>query len=700
MATDIASAESRYRALFHGTGDVVLVADEHGGYVDANQRATELLGYSVDALRGMRVADVVVASPEWTEAEYERFVRTGRWRGDVILRCADGSEIEVEALATSVATDAGPLYVSVLRDVAERREAERALERSEQRFRTLFDTIAHGVVYQDATGTVISANPAAERILGVSVEEMRSRGTRDPRWVAWRDDDSPMSFDEHPAAVAMRTGTEVHNVELAFRRAGGEERRWLLVSAVPELVHGHDRPVGVYSTFEDITERKRSDTEREDSLARERVAHREAEAAWERLRLLSDASELLAESLDYQASLKRLAELVTETIADVCLIDVLSDDGHEITRLAAQHRDNAQQPVVDKLFDYPPAPHGPNPAARVIDQGKPEHLPVITDEFLLEISRTDEQYNLLRELGCQSFMSLPLLAPHGAIGALTLVSTDPDRRYGANDVRLGEEIARRAAVRILNARLYEERDRTARLLQRSLLPATLPDIPGIALAARHVAAGDGNEVGGDFYDVFPLDTSSWAVTIGDVCGKGPEAAAVMGAVRHTLRALARFRKRPSWILAELNRALLDQMTDGRFCTVALARVEVRPEDVRITIACGGHPLPILVSTDGTARTVGRHGQLLGVLPDVRVVDTTVTLKPGDTLVFYTDGLTEQSGLNFLLAEQKLHQLLASTASLPVPQLVTNTIAEMLPDTTRPGDDTAVLAVRVARRSMM
>jgi len=259
----------------------------------------------------------------------------------------------------------------------------------------------------------------------------------------------------------------------------------------------------------------------------------------------------------------------------------------------------------------------------------------------------------MRELGVRSFLSVPLIARGRTLGVLTLISTNPDMRYGESDVRLAEEISRRAAVRIDNARLYEERDHTAKVLQRSLLPPDLPAIPHVDLAARYLPVGEGNEVGGDFYDVFDCGDGSWAAVVGDVCGKGPEAAAVMGLVRHTLRALARFQRRPSSLLQELNRSLLEQSGQERFCTVCYLRLRPSADHVRITLCSAGHPLPLVLRSDGGVESAGRPGQMLGVFPEVSVVDSIIDLPLGDALVIYTDGAVEQRGVDPVTGERRL-----------------------------------------------
>src|SRR4029077_10540941 len=182
------------------------------------------------------------------------------------------------------------------------------------------------------------------------------------------------------------------------------------------------------------------------------------------------------------------------------------------------------------------------------------------------------------------------------LGALTLVSSGSGRRFGPEDLALAEEFGRRAGLALDNARLYSERDHVARALQSSLLPPSLPVIPGVRVSARYRAAGEGNEVGGDFYHVFQVDANAWWLVIGDVSGKGPEAAAIAGLARHTLRAVAVQERSPSRLLAALHDALLRD-GHGEFCTVCCALLVPDERGVALSVACGGHPPPIVRRAD-------------------------------------------------------------------------------------------------------
>jgi serine phosphatase RsbU (regulator of sigma subunit) len=218
------------------------------------------------------------------------------------------------------------------------------------------------------------------------------------------------------------------------------------------------------------------------------------------------------------------------------------------------------------------------------------------------------------------------------VGDPTIDVNDPD------DIRFAEEIARRMARAIENARLYTDRDFVAQTLQRSLLPPALPELGWLEVAALFLPAELEHGIGGDFYDLFEMADGRTAALVGDVCGKGVEAATVTGIARRTLRALTHL-QRPSELLYHLNRTLMQEDLDERFCTVALSILEpIADGRVHATVALAGHPPPQVISVDGELRKIGRPGTLLGVTGDVVLDDVVIDLESGTSLILYTDGL--------------------------------------------------------------
>ncbi len=418
----------------------------------------------------------------------------------------------------------------------------------------------------------------------------------------------------------------------------------------------------------------------------------EAEATRRRLNFLLEASTVLGSSLDFDDSLGRLARLVADTMADVCVVDVVEPNGL-LRRVAAAHHDPGLQARADRLKDGPPVePKPEHPAALVLASGEPVFAPSLSDEQAAAAACGDA--GLARQLGFRSYLSIPLLARGRILGVTTLISTSDDRPFGPADVELAVDLARRSALAADNARLYGERTRVARALQASLLPRELPDVPGFQVAARYHAAGEGNEVGGDFYDLFDTGDGGWAVVIGDVCGKGPEAAAVTGQARYTVRAAAMRQRRPSRILDTLNEALRFQRDDARFCTVSFVRMKLTPSGARLTVACGGHPPPVILRRDGTVESVGKPGTLLGVFPDPELDDELANLGPGDALILYTDGVIGTPSKGKVMTEERVADMLAPLGgrdATDIAECLEQAVLDFQGGTLR--DDVAILVLR-------
>ncbi len=293
--------------------------------------------------------------------------------------------------------------------------------------------------------------------------------------------------------------------------------------------------------------------------------------------------------------------------------------------------------------EYPAEPRATRGVGHVFRTGDSELYADLDPDMLREGAPEDRQLEMLEALDVRSLMIVPMSTGGRRLGTIAFALAESARRYDRADLSVAEELARRAAVAIDNARLYRERSYIARTLQESLLPPELPEVAGAEVAARFHPAGEAIEVGGDFYDVF--DTShGWSVVMGDVCGKGADAAAVTALARYTLRTLGVQETSPAEVLRKLNDALLRQRTDRRFCTVAYASLHVNGNgSAEVCLATGGHPLPYVLRADGTVEAVGEPGTLLGVLPDVRLSDTAIQLGHGDLLVLYTDGVTEARG---------------------------------------------------------
>ena len=259
-------------------------------------------------------------------------------------------------------------------------------------------------------------------------------------------------------------------------------------------------------------------------------------------------------------------------------------------------------------------------------------------------------------------MIVPIKVRDRVFGTINFIRSR-GRGYDADDLALAEELGRRAAIAIDNSRVHAELRATARILQESLLPPHLPAVPRLELAARFRPAGAGMQVGGDFYDIFETGADQWAVAVGDVCGKGAEAAALTALTRYTVRAAAMYEKEPRGVLGVLNEALLRQRGDYRFTTLAFCVIDFAHERPRLRVACGGHPRPLLLRPDGTREALGAMGPLLGVMHDASFADQQVELEDGDLLVLYTDGLTDALAPEQALDEDSLLEALAGCGGL-------------------------------------
>jgi serine phosphatase RsbU (regulator of sigma subunit) len=209
--------------------------------------------------------------------------------------------------------------------------------------------------------------------------------------------------------------------------------------------------------------------------------------------------------------------------------------------------------------------------------------------------------------------------------------------------RTAKRLADRAALALNNARLHEQQTHIASVLQHSLLPRSLPRIRGFEASSRFLAAGEAYEVGGDFYDVFRSGSGTWTAVIGDVCGKGPEAASLTALARYTVRTASSPESSPSEVLRTLHESISSEHSDLRFCTAALARIQTPSNgqgEARLTVALGGHPLPMILRRDGRVHPIGEPGTLLGALPSPVLADVDAVLGVGDALILYTDGILD------------------------------------------------------------
>ena len=551
---------------------------------------------------------------------------------------------------------------------------------------------SNGIVITDpnvSDDPIVYVNPAFERISGYSAEEV---GGRNCRFLQGEDRDQP-ALDE--LRGALREERECRVVLKNYRKDGTPFWNELYVSPVQDEEGKLTNFVGIQN---DITQRRRTEEERDLLLVKEQLARTEAVEARRRLALLAAAGPALSASLDYEETLEGITRLLVPDLADWCLLDIVEDDG-SINQLAAAHAESEKENLLRRLREHRQfGEEDPGSTAKVLRTGQSVLLPDLPDPTFYERALgRGEHLDIVLRLEPRSLMCVPLSARGRTIGAVTLVSSKPDRRYDEEDLLLAEDLAYRCALAADNARLYRDRSEIARVLQRSLLPPLLPEIPGVEVGAEYLSVGESSEVGGDFYDLINTVEDGWICAIGDVRGKGVEAASVTALARYTIRAVTMKDDRPSEVLTALNEAMLRQLPEDRFCTAACIRLE--PEDgsvgVRMDVSRAGHPPPLLVRTDGTVEEVGCTGRVLGVFPDAELGDSSLRLMPGEALVLYTDGITEaRSPDGGFFGEDRLRRLLGSYAGCDAV-----TFAGIIKDNVLdfqegdPRDDLAVLVLR-------
>jgi serine phosphatase RsbU (regulator of sigma subunit) len=359
--------------------------------------------------------------------------------------------------------------------------------------------------------------------------------------------------------------------------------------------------------------------------------------------LLAEAGALMEDALDQKQRAQHLADLAVPELGDVAMVDMLQSDG-SIRRVAAQSRGNEVAELFVKLrADQPIDPHGPHPVAEVIRTGRTMYLDRLSDAQIDDITTREHERELLRKHRFRSCIVLPLGARGSVLGALTLWIMKPAKAFDETARRTAKRLADRAALALDNARLHEQQSHIASVLQHSLLPRSLPEIKGFEASSRFLAAGEAYEVGGDFYDVFRSGSGTWTAVIGDVCGKGPEAASLTALARYTVRTASSPDSAPSDVLRTLHESISSERSDLRFCTAALARIQAPANgrrSARLTVSLGGHPLPLVLRKSGKVDAIGVPGTLLGALPSPVLEDVDATLAAGDALILYTDGILD------------------------------------------------------------
>ncbi len=629
------SASLTDRILDRALG-VVISMDQRGLVTYWNPTAEVAFGIPRESAVGQLLAELIIPEPQRAQHRegLERFLETGEGplldhRVEMSALRADGTEFPIEMLISALKDDGEWTFHAFARDISARRasqsendrlvaELRMALRAAEHRFDAIVGSLTDPVTIRNQANHLVYANRAALDLLGMSsVDELRETPPEQimADYFVSGESGRPVTMDDIPSVRLLR-GEDPDPLVIRTVHRNTGQLRWQLLKAAP-LLDADGEIEATIMMFEDITDRTRA----------------ERQAVF-----LAQVSQLLASSLDYEQTLRNVAELAVPDVVDWCAVDLVDEDGDR-RPVAVAHADPDRLLLAEQLRNYRPAQLDPERGlGLVLRTGQPVLMREIGDEMLVEVAADEHHLELLRAVGLRSAVVVPMLIGSRILGAMTLVSADSGRVLDEFDVALAEQVAARAAVAIENSRLYSERSSIAYTLQQSLLPAQLPEIPGYELDSVYIPAFESDDVGGDFYDVWQLD-DDWMLIIGDVTGKGVQAAALTSLVRHTMRAASEFERSPAALLGRVD-TILKKHGSHSICTTLCMRLS----GDRATVAAGGHPLPFLVTGDG-AVTAAEHGPLLGGFDDVSWAETEVTLEPGNALVAYTDGVTDAIGQN-------------------------------------------------------
>jgi serine phosphatase RsbU (regulator of sigma subunit) len=456
---------------------------------------------------------------------------------------------------------------------------------------------------------------------------------------------------ELPGAVANRSRQTIvsptrRHAEEAFDDLAGVERSAECFVAIPLLLER--RCVGVLGLGYDCPPAA------DDLSFLEALAGQVAQA-FDRVRLadfdrrrreaiefLADLTDEALNAADHVDLMRRVTSAAVPELGDWCALTFIPTNG-DPPHIEVAHIDPAKVEWAKELQDrYPYDPDSDSGVAQVIRSGETEFIADVTQQLIDEVIESsaidrDEARSIVEALDLTSVITVPLRTKRRTVGAIQFVTAESGRCYDEDDVDLAEAVAGRLAEPLDNAWYADEQQRMSEALQRSLLPPRLPDIAGVEVAVGYWPAGV-TAVGGDFYDLFEIGERRWAIVIGDACGSGPDSAALTGIVRHTVRAAARHGHTPAEVMDWVNEAVLKSDRD-LFCTVCLAFLTHHDDGFVVETVNAGHPLPILL-TDAGAVVLGKPGTLTGVFESITVTTTATSLGTGDSVVFYTDGITD------------------------------------------------------------
>ncbi len=695
-AADVVAAAGNLQGVLDVLPRAIFVTDTDGRVVYWNRVAVDVYGYAAaDAIGAEAFVDVIPSGDDdAARARIDDVLAGSTWRGDLTVRFGESSPMQIFVIMAPLRDDDGRVVGAVVAgdDITELRAVENQAAELNAQLLLALDAGGLGTWRWDMATGVTVWDERLEALFGLPPGGFD--GTFDAYVALLHPDERDTILATVQAALRDRSG---YQLEHRVIWPDGTER-WLQGRGRVTLDQ-HGNPTGTVGCTGDITDMKRAEQraqERVDISARMIDEERRQRERLEFLAGLTDASVAAADHLAFMAAVTAAA---VPRLGDWCSLHFIPEPGAEV-EVEVAHADPDKVAWARALTEqYPFNPDAPSGVAAVIRSGVTEYIeevtPAVIDAALEEspIAR-DEAVAILEVLSLTSVITVPLRTKRGVIGAMQFVSAESGRRYERADVALAEAASGRIAEALDNMWLTDEHRHISATLQRSLLPPRVPAIPGVDLTTRYSPAGAVSEVGGDFYDVFALDESTWAVVIGDVCGTGPNAAALTGMARHTVRAAARHGQDHVAVLEWLNEAV--RMSDrDLFCTCCYATLVSRDDGWLLTSNAGGHPLPVIVRA-GVPRSLGTPGSLIGVFDPIHTHPATARLEPGDVVVFYTDGVTDLPPPNGLTTDEAM-ALMATVAAHDtadgIADAILASLSQRLPPTQRQ-DDIALVVLRL------
>lgn len=679
----------------------VIVTDLDGVIAAWNVQATAVYGWGIDAVRGRFVADVL--DPGSDPGEFARFVdrviAQNGWTGTRRIETRERG-VRTVLIFMQVLRDGAGIPVGMVGAAEDATDAAR-LRRgaSEMTDRLVLALSAGGLGtfrWDMATGAT-DWDAVTEKVFGLEP------GTFDGRFETYVELLHPDDRQATLGAVASALSTR-RPYEVSHRVVWPDGSVHWLHGRGQVTVNDDGEATGVVGCVGDDTERRQAMIEADQRAARAEQLARSELLLRQRLEFLSEFNRAAVAADDHIDLMRRVATAAVPRLGDWCAIHFLvSPDATPLVEVA--HSDPARVAWARELQRrFPYDPNSSTGVAAVIRSGRTEFIEELDESTIRAAIAAspgldEEAFRAaLDVLGVTSAVTVPLTTRTGIIGAVQFVSAESKRRYDSDDVTLAEASAALIAEALQSAwRAAHERE-VSSTLQAALLPSHLPDIDGISLSVVY-RAGQSMEVGGDFYDVFRIAGNRIALAIGDVCGTGPDAAAVTAKARHTIRAAATHGAAPIEVLRWLNDAIIAG-DRRRFCTALYATLEpLAGGRWRLTSVAGGHPLPLLYRAAGnTTSLIGTPGTLLGFFQEVQFTEMVTLLEPGDTLVLYTDGVTDVPP-PFALDNDAVVALVQTAASgstdaTTVTSKLLGGIEAVLPISRR-HDDMALLVVRIA-----